>query len=209
MIKKNWNKFPLRALIRVSLPEYPTLHEKGGKIRGWQSKIKTDQEMTRKTSGRERQRRGVSQVTGDRKAACQFSFLPFPGSQRPDFAQASNYSHFHLHPTPHMWFKRALAIPARGQSWWMQVSCSKFSLPMTRFRRGLVTHSWSRRYQKKSAMKFLQHLSLLLRKRGMRWPLFCFRLWSHLEVTLRATAAILQPQGKLALESSLHWQGLE
>lgn len=58
-------------------------------------------------------------------------------------------------------------------------------------------------------MKLLQNLSLLLRKRGMRWPLFCFRLWSHLEVTLRATAAILQPQGKLALESSLHWQGPE
>lgn len=56
-------------------------------------------------------------------------------------------------------------------------------------------------------MELLQNVSLLLRKHRMRWPLFGLQQWSHLEVMLGAAEAILQPQGKRALESRLHWQG--
>lgn len=72
-----------------------------------------------------------------------------------------------------------------------------FSLSMTKFQGEPVTHFRSGRRQKRSLPRSSCKMCL-----DRRWPLFCLWLSSHLELMLAAATAILQPQGKLTLESS-------
>lgn len=171
--------------------------------------------MTGKIDGGERQKRDVRTVIEDKReggrrkhlVACQLSFLPFSWLVKAWFC-----SGVYVFQTPShsiYMIQKKVNYPSWGANpdWHRSISVIPFSRPMRKFRGGPVTHFWSARHQKRSALELLWNASLLLRKHRMRWPLFCLWLASHLEAMLGAAAAVLQPQGKLALESRLHWQG--